>query len=430
MNIYELKDVFVEVGLPKCTFVRRPELERSIESWRMNSAKHLLIFGASKSGKTSLWKKCIGGEDRVIKVPCNSSTSLQEVYSIIAYKLNAFYSAETSQSSSINIAGTAEAQGGLGRIGSVKAGVQLGGSGSVSEKYDRAAKPIINSTFVAQLLKKNNGSKIVVLEDFHYASEEFKSALAEDLKAFSDDNCPWILVGVQHRTSGLLAYNQDLQQRVSELSVEGFNDQQLEKIITLGGTALNIDFSKEISERIVQESLGSASLVQYICQKICQIMGIYKTERELREISDVAVFEQACREIARENKAFYEKELKIVSLGGRSDGSTEKYKWFLKLVKEVDIPEQGLRNTEVFKHIKALGHNHIDQTSVTSGLAYLPKLIESQKISALFDYENKTFYLLDKYMKFVLRWIPELVDNLFLEEPGPQQLDLDFELEN
>ena len=63
---------------------------------------------------------------------------------------------------------------------------------------------------------------------------------------------------------------------------------------------------------------------------------------------------------------------------------------------------------------------------MTSELGYLPKLLENSSIPALFDFDldNKTFYLLDKYMKFVFKWIPELVDNLFSEEENSEQLAL------
>lgn len=59
----------------------------------------------------------------------------------------------------------------------------------------------------------------------------------------------------------------------------------------------------------------------------------------------------------------------------------------------------------------------ISLQSVTTGLAYLPQLLQKNKLPAVFDYdeERKTFYLLDKYVKFALKWMPELVDSLFTE---------------
>ena len=72
MEFHETSKIYVPVGLPTITFVNRENLERSVKAWEMNRAKHMLIFGPSKSGKTSLWKKYVSKE--VIKVPCNSVT--------------------------------------------------------------------------------------------------------------------------------------------------------------------------------------------------------------------------------------------------------------------------------------------------------------------------------------------------------------------
>lgn len=414
MKNYQLKEVFIPVGLPEVTFVRRANLERSVLSWKMSEAKHLLIFGPSKSGKTSLWKKYVP-TGKVIKIPCNSLKSLQEVYSEVLHELNIFYQSEKTQSHSKSSSITAELQSILG-IGTAKLNGQLLLSDNFTDKQVRVLQPTIGCNLVMKFLKQSN--KIIVLEDFHYASHDLKSALSEDLKAFSDEKCPWILVGVQHKTSELLSYNLDLQQRISELPVEGFTDEQLLEIIELGETALNISFSKEIRSRIVAESLCSASIVQNICQIICLIEEILQSQKNTLFIDNISLVEKACKEIAYDSKSYYERAIKSISLGGRSDGSTEKYKWFLKMIKEGNIPEQGLKNTQIHKYLKEMGHNSIQQGSVTSGLSYLPTLLKQNNIPALFDFDsdNKTFYLLDKYMKFVFKWIPELIDNLFDEE--------------
>jgi hypothetical protein len=127
----------------------------------------------------------------------------------------------------------------------------------------------------------------------------------------------------------------------------------------------------------------------------------------------------ACHEIARENKVFYEKAVNEIAKGGRSDGSTQKYKWFLKMIAEKPFPSGGLKNTDVYHLLQSMGHNSIDQSSVTSGLTYLPRLLEKNKLPALVDYDNNRFFLLDNYMKFVFKWIPEMLDTLMEDlEPG------------
>jgi hypothetical protein len=274
-------------------------------------------------------------------------------------------------------------------------------------------KPSISSTQLTKYLKNTN--KVIVLEDFHYTDESFRNQLSEDLKAFSDESCPWIIVGVQHKTSNLLSFNIDLSQRISEVPVENFTNKQLEEIIELGELALNIKITNPLKEKIIKESSGSASLLQNICQRICMISNIYQTLDDVKFIREASVIDQACKEIAGENRSFYEKVFAEISKGGRSDGSTEKYKWFIKVIANNQIPERGIKNTEMFHLIRDLGNYEIDQGSVTGGLNYLPKLLKKNNLPALMDYteSTKTFYLLDNYMKFVMKWAPETFENIF-----------------
>lgn len=416
MVSYETPQVYVPVGLPSITFVKRENLERSVKAWEMNKSKHLLIFGPSKSGKTSLWRKYVSKES-VIKVPCNSNKSIIDVYSEILFELNSFYTVEKQEELGLKSGFLAEMTGLLGLF-TAKAQAHSEVNTSNSDKRVPVTSPNIGVNLLIKYLKPSR--KIIILEDFHYANDELKHQLSQDLKAFSDDECPWIIVGIQHKTSKLLSYNIDLQQRIAEIPVEGFTDEQLIKIIELGESALNIKFSPEIKTKILEEAIGSASLVQNICQRICIMLNITCTSINQVEINNPAVLYTACKDIAYENKHYYEDVIKNIALGGRSDGSTEKYKWFLKLIRDVDVPEHGLRNTEILNFLKELGHKGIKQGSVTSGLGYLPRLLEKLNFPSFFDYDvnSKTFYLLDKYIKFVFKWIPEMIDELFDEIPS------------
>lgn len=409
MKIHKLSDVYMPVGVPQLTFVKRENLEHSIISWKMNKSKHLLIFGPSKSGKTTLWKQYVPQES-IIKVSCNSSTSVGQVYSNILFELQTFYTCEIAEKIDTKTGIAAEISSAIGLF-FAKASTNVESTSGNSNKMAPIASPAIEANLLVKYLKPS--AKIVVIEDFHYVPDDFKEKLSQDLKAFSDDGCPWIIVGVQHKTSKLLSYNIDLQQRIAEIPVEGFSRDQLIRIIELGENALNISFSCKIKEGILKESYGSASLVQNLCQRICILKNISETSSEKLVIDDEDLLFRACKEIAYEAKKYYGDVVRRISLGGRSDGSTEKYKWFLKMIRDKEIPEYGLKNTEVFAYLKELGHKDIQQSSVTTGLTYLPKLLDRNGLPSIFDSDGTHFYLLDKYIKFVLNWAPELVDDLF-----------------
>ena len=411
-KVYKLQEVFIPVGLPDLTFVQRKHLENSIKSWEINQHKHLLIFGASKTGKTSLWKRYIPPDD-VIKIPCNSDVTIESLYCEILENLGAFFvqseTIETGKKNSI-----------LGEIKSIIP--WFGVSGRIqgkmeenkSQKVQKEYYPRqITASTVIKFLKE--AEKKIVLEDFHYTSEDLRQKLSEDLKAFSDESCPWIIVGVQHKTSNLLTFNIDLSQRIAEVPVENFNESQLVELIGLGELALNINFEDNIKKLIIESSMGSASIVQNICQRICIMKQIFNTVDKELSIDETSIVDQACVEIAKESSSFYQKAFMEISKGGRSDGSTEKYKWFLKLIAEKNISEEGMKNTEVFHLLQQMGHDSIDQSSVTSGLKYLPRLLVKNNLPTLLDYDetNRCLFLLDNYVKFVMKWLPDLVDNIF-----------------
>ncbi len=411
-HIYTLKEVFISAGLPELTFVVRKNIERSIKSWEMNRHKHLLIFGASKTGKTSLWKRYIASNN-IIKIGCNSNTNIESIYLQILEEIGKYFiKVQTEEESRKNIL--------LGEIKTIIPGIGIDVKAQKEkEKSNKKTqtkefyKAKIGSNQLIKYLK--NTKKIIVLEDFHYTNNKFRENLSEDLKVFSDESCPWIIVGVQHKTSNLLSFNIDLSQRILEIPVENFTESQLEEIISLGEIALNIEIQDSIKKKIIQESSGSASLLQNICQRICMISEIYNTQNKIKIIEKIDIIEQACKEIANENRSFYEQVFDKISKGGRNNGIREKYKWFIRVIANKEIPEKGIKNTEMFYLIRDLGNSEIDQSSVNQGLNYLPKLLKKNNLPVLMDYDEstKTFYLLDNYMKFVMKWSPETYKNIF-----------------
>ena len=408
-------DVFIPVGFPRYTYIDRPDLERIIQAWVSLPTKHLLIFGPSKTGKTSLWKKHLATKN-VLKIGCNDQKGLEELYREILFELDAHFESEITSGNTTHATLGLSLKNFLG-IGSISAKGEAGVEKTTEKVSSPISTPPLTANVVSKFLKPSG--KTIVLEDFHYASDDLKRQLSQDLKVFSDDESGWVIVGVQHKTSELLSYNSDLQLRISEIPVEGFTNSQLREIFEKAKSELKISFSDQLVEKIIEESGGSASLIQAICLKLCQIFGFSKEQSEFTTIQDITKLTQACGEVAKEQKAYYLKLVQHISKGGRSDGSTEKYKWFLKLIKEVKIPDSGLKNTQVLHEIQRLGHANIEQGSVTGGLSYLPKLLTKANFPSFFDYDegSKTFYLMDRQMPFVFRWVPELVEDLFAPQP-------------
>ncbi|MGK7942268.1 MAG: ATP-binding protein [Crocosphaera sp.] len=418
---YPLEEVFIPVGVPKTTRVKRDELERSMKSWELSRAKHLLIFGPSKSGKTTLWKGYVSNhttrlaEKDIIKIACNSSSTVEKLYTSILFELNQFYSSEQTKQEVRNSSLASELRAILPTFQASLRGTQ-GESQSTTEKSSRLSNPVLDANTVIKFLRKT--PKIIVLEDFHYTNENFKKLLAQDLKAFSDEQCPWIIIGVKRRASEILPYNMDLGQRIFEIPVEWFNPTQIGDIIELGEFALNIRFSPEIKKAIITESLGSASIAQNICLRICIMEEINQTQDKTRRIEQQSLFAQACHEIVRydsNNKEYYQNFINKVCSEVQINFPCKKFRWLFKFINANGIPDQGLNIEDLYKGMLNLGLTETSLENFKNGLTELMNVLKKQDdFPLLFEFENNhTFYLLDKYMKFVFKWSPDIVDDLF-----------------
>lgn len=406
-TVYE---VFQSSGVPKYTRVNIEDHNLRILSFLSTPGEHLIIHGPSKSGKSTLWVSQVG-ESNAIKIPCSNSTTLESVYKDIVDELDIFFRDSEKVDDKTKSGFKAD-------LKSKIYGVLEGGFGAALEKErgetaskQRLTVPQLGSRNISKYLKI--ADKYVVLENIHYSSQEFRNDLAKELHNFSDYDCKWIIVGVQHQADQVFIENRDLVGRLKELKAGNFNKEQVLEIITLGENKLNIRFSEKIKNAIFEESSGNAALVQDIAKHICVLSRIFSRQEQLTDISDNELLTNACLTIASSSEQVYRKFCDDIAKGGRSDGSSNKYKWFLKLIKEKNIPITGMLNTEVYRLITELGHAGITQTSVTQGLQYTNTLQKKRNINPPvmeYDEDKSRLYLLDPYFKFALRWIPDLID--------------------
>ncbi|AZB41095.1 hypothetical protein CEF21_01355 [Bacillus sp. FJAT-42376] len=415
MELYNVEDVFVSVGFPEYTYISRENIEREMKLGKVNRAKQILVYGGSKMGKSNLWRKHFG-EDDIIKIPVNSNKTVDDIYSEILSELQAFYTTEKGQSTGITAALLGELQAKVSALFSAKLQASIQSTRTKSDKEAPVINPVIGANLVIKYLKPSR--KVIVLEDFHYANEDVKKQISQDLKAFSDERQQFVMLSVEPLNTDLVLYNSDLMGRIIGISVGAFSYPELFEMIKRGTKLLHISFSNELIDRIVNESMYSAALAQDICLRICFEIDVMKTASIKQDYDDLGLVDRACQSIASDNEFAYNKIVAEVAAGGRSDGTTEKYKWFLRMVRDTDIPEEGLRNTEVLQRLRAMGHTEIEQNSVTSGLKYLPSLLARRNLPPVFGYNGgdgaERFYLLDKYMKFVFKWRPGLIDTLFV----------------
>lgn len=133
--------------------------------------QHIVIYGSSKQGKTSLRKHNLTDEDYVV-VSCQNNSDLRQLHTVILK--SAGYSVQQSESRAVDGKAKIEARFGfeLSLPGVTKASVGLGAEGGGGAGKTTVTKRLEldpnDANDVIAALKEIAFSKFIVLEDFHY----------------------------------------------------------------------------------------------------------------------------------------------------------------------------------------------------------------------------------------------------------------------
>jgi len=310
MKKYKLQQVFgvrtppAGERYPDVTYVNRAGLDERIRYY-LNSGRHLVIFGPSKQGKTVLRQRAIEDKDCIV-IQCRSSNAKTAIYREVLGRLEVYQ--ETGKEVGSGREGSVEANltGSAGVPIVFKGEAELAGSATVSSEQRRSLRlfgqDVDDLSFVAKAIL--DSGKRVILEDFHYVTEEDKKGIAEDLKTFLEYGVSLIIVGTWNEQFMLVGYNGDLNGRFDEIDLI-WQDDELRKIVGLGQKALNIEFSQEIIDQIIKDVNGNVGLLQRILEQLCVEEGCYETKEHLTLIQDLNKLDIARKNICRQEAGRY-----------------------------------------------------------------------------------------------------------------------------
>ena len=199
-------EVFQSSGVPQHTRIDVPEHNTRILGFLTTPGEHLIIHGPSKTGKSTLWISQIG-EKYPIKIPCNESTTLESTYRDIADELDIFFTNSTGTDEKVKADFQAEIKAKIYGLIDGKAGGSYGTERGEQVDKQRITPPTIGARNISKYLKA--ADKHVVLENIYYCTPEFRRELSKDLHNFSDYDCKWIMVGVQHQADQVFIENRD-----------------------------------------------------------------------------------------------------------------------------------------------------------------------------------------------------------------------------
>jgi hypothetical protein len=289
--------------------------------------KHLIIYGSSKQGKTSLRKHCLQESDYII-VQCSNKWALHDLLSNVLKR--AGFQVEQSEKKTVSGQHKITASIGANFFG---LGSSVGGEKEDSSTVEKTINNLdldpadVNDVIAA--LKKINFTRYIVLEDFHYLPIETQQDFAVALKAFHEvSKICFIIIGVWLEEGRLVVYNGDLTGRIVAINADKWADGELRSVIQEGERLLNIQFDAGFKDSVLKESYGSVYIVQEVCRLACVRSGITGTRSSLTTIGQTLNVRELIKEVVDQQRGRYMSFLSQFAEGFQQT-RLEMYKWLL-----------------------------------------------------------------------------------------------------
>lgn len=412
--------------------IKRDQVESYVERTKVDGLllkaletdRQIIVYGASKQGKTSLVDKHLPYKDNIV-VNLTPKYNLIDIYKTILRNLGVEFTAET-----LSTSGKAT-ESGLGA--KIKAAIPFFGDAesNASIKQTNSTQEVIKKNTiefnlslpndVAEILKQTNTSKkYLILENFHYLEEDIQKEFSFDLRTFLELDVRFVILGVWKERNRLIQFNGDLLERLIEVPVEPWEESDFRKVIEIGEEKLNIMFEDLIKNKIIQSAFDSIGVVQELLKTICLKSGIERTCSEIVIIDSDSIFENAITEKAQDYSARHIRALEAIAEGRKTTNNPKSNEikdmplylpyYTVKSFLRFDFSDilSGIKRNLLEQRIKAMHHRPDDVRAgdMSNLLHNFAKLQHEKKISPpIFDYDRttKTIRVIDSTFYFFLK---------------------------
>lgn len=385
------ENIFKPGAFPEYTYVSR-NYENTGISYELRLKQALRtagcltsIIGPSKMGKTILCEQVIG-LDNIVEVSGADFNENTDFWAIIAAKVGLPY---------------------MGEITTERASTE----GKSEERDSKSEKYILSKDKIIRYYIENN--KILVIDDFHYASTEMQMKMAQQLKDAIRRELKVVVVSLPHRADDAIRQNADLSGRLSLINIETWKEEDLKKIAIKGFDKLEIKITDNIAEKLAIECLTSPQLMQYICLSICTLL---EDEKKL-EVND-EILEKAYRFTTIN---FNYADVVSVLIKGPNPRGQQRKLYRTVDGKELDlygiIVESLAKNppmteldfesfyNRIFNVIEENDRLKLEKQTVRNHLNHLQELLEGkEEIYRAIEWKDGKVYVLDPLFLFYLRW--------------------------
>lgn len=395
MSKLKSEEVFKPGLFPEYTYISRMSSEVMFSyEFRLEQALKTpgyltSIIGPSKTGKTVLCEKVIG-INNMVSITGSDFKKSTDFWSILAIKVGLSIESEYSNANTYR--------------------ENIDNKNTKIKKLTSREKYISNKDLVIDYFKDNN--LVLVLDDFHYASEELQFDIAYQLKDAIRKEFKAIVISLPHRADDAIRKNADLSGRLNLINIEPWKKEELKEIAVIGFNKLGVEIEDSVAERIAIESLTSPQLMQSICLNLSLLSKIDETNK-----LDTSLIESSYR-FTTVNLPYKDVVNKLLS--GPSTRGQRRKKYKIVNGKELDVygivleaialdpPLISITIDElkcrVDKLIESSG-NKLDKNKLKTTLQAIQDIMtNSAAIYQVFEWKDDQIYILEPLFLFYIRW--------------------------
>ena len=428
VNVPTLDQVFGVSASTVLSYVERNSVDSSFTA-AMAADKQIVVYGASKQGKTALVQRHLPYESNII-VRLTPKTEIADAYRSILRQAGITIQEghSTERSGEASIKGKAGFKALIPIFGGAEASTEIGAKGGTVASKDFTEVPfnLELPQDISELLAQAKISKTIILENFHYLSDKKQRQFAFDLRTFQELGIRFVILGVWKERNRLAQFNGDLLDRIHEVPVEPWLDKDFDRVVEKGEHELNISFDTGLKASIKAASFSSIGVYQELLKQTCALSGITKTAESLTPV-DPQRFAEAKSNKAEDYSTRHERALEAIATGnisggGRGDAVPLFLPYYLVRVlcgEGFAGLATGMRRPTIQERIQAIHHRPDDvRASDMSNLLHnLGALQASKNISPpIVDYNQglKLLQVVDSTFYFFLRNgdLPSFLDGL------------------
>lgn len=398
----QLSEVFGVSPNQVLSYVERNNIDEKFQR-SLGTGNHIVVYGASKQGKTALVSRYLPYDENVV-VRLTPSTNISDVYTSILRQLGIEIEigseSEKSTSSSATVGIKAKAKLLLFGEGEANASAKLEAGDKQKIIYKTIPFNLAVAQDISELLHTIKFDKKVILENFHYLDEEKQRELAFDLRTFQETGVIFVILGVWRKKDKLRNFCTDLTDRVDDIPVEPWVEPDFRKVIRKGSQELNISISESVVSRIISNSFGSIGVLQELLRECCAAAGVIETcAGDGLHLADDSYADAALSKKCDDYRENHQQDLELLASGNVTH-SKDKEKvplhlpyYLVRVIaqKGYDGIIGGLSRSDITDSIKSMHHRPEDvrPSDMSNLLHNLSSLQFKKKINPpLIDYDK------------------------------------------